>query len=83
MTYQYAGAQSDLVFKNSFEIVPRLNDTGIVWSGESSSANNVDCNSTTINTPQDCDQGRDFTHNDPTDGHAGFNFTKLDFSSIG
>ena len=72
-------AQTDLIFKSGMEypMVP-LNDTGITWAGESSSGNNTDCTSTTITSPQDCNTGRDFTHNDPTDGHAGFSFTKLD-----
>jgi len=74
--------QAQTVFNNGFEqpviqLTP-LNDTGITFAGEYPSGNNVDCTSTTITSPQDCHQGRDFTHNDDTDGHAGFSFTKLD-----
>lgn len=53
-----------------------LNDTGVTA-----------CADADINTAlcpvsqypnQDAQNGRDFTHNDPTDGIAGFSFTKLD-----
>ena len=54
-----------------------LNDTGIDWGGNHESGNNTDCSSN-IEAPQDCHQGRDATHNDDSDGHAGFSFTKLD-----
>lgn len=74
-------AKTDLIFKNGMEypMVP-LNDTGITWAGEIPTGNNADCNSTTITSPQDCNTGRDVTHPDPTDGHAGFSFIKLDSS---
>jgi hypothetical protein len=75
----YTIAQSDLIFKANFEILKTLiNDTGITWAGESPSGNNSDCTSTTITSPQDCNQGRDYTHNDDSDGLAGFSYTKLD-----
>ena len=54
-----------------------LNDTGIDWGGDYEYGNNRDCSSN-ISAPQDCHQGRDYTHNDDSDGHAGFSFTKLD-----
>ncbi len=62
----------------------KLNDTGITWSGNYASGNNSTCISST--TPdgdnavaaQDCSHGRDVTHNDDSDGHAGFSYTKLD-----
>ena len=54
-----------------------LNDTGINWGGDYPSNNNSDCSSD-VSAPQDCHQGRDATHNDDSDGHAGFSFTKLD-----
>ncbi|WP_457671444.1 Lcl domain-containing protein [Thiolapillus sp.] len=54
-----------------------LNDTGITWGGDYPNGNNATCTSN-INAPQDCNQGRDATHNDDSDGHAGFSFTKLD-----
>ena len=58
----------------------RLNDTGITWAGEYSSGNKTgnECSTTTITGKQDCHYGRDKTHNDDTDGMAGFSFTKLD-----
>ena len=54
----------------------RLNDTGITWGG--SYEKNEDSCTSDIDASQDCDQGRDATHNDDSDGHAGFSFTKLD-----
>ena len=58
-----------------------LNDTGIDWGGDYNgdfdAGNNSGCSSN-ISAPQDCHQGRDYTHNDDSDGHAGFSFTKLD-----
>jgi len=60
--------------------VPRpLNDTGITWGGDYPSGNNTTCTSN-IDAPQDCHQGRDAIHNDSTDGHGGFSYTKLDQS---
>jgi hypothetical protein len=56
-----------------------LNDTGITWGGDYPDGNNSTCTSN-INAPQDCHQGRDATHNDDSDGHGGFSFTKLDAS---
>jgi hypothetical protein len=55
----------------------QLNDTGIDWGGDYPDGNNATCTSN-IAAPQDCHYGRDATHNDDTDGHAGFSFTKLD-----
>jgi hypothetical protein len=56
-----------------------LNDTGINWGGDYPSGNNTDCTSN-ITSLQDCHHGRDATHNNDADGHAGFSFTKLDDS---
>ena len=56
-----------------------LNDTGITWGGNYPEGNNTTCTSN-IDAPQDCHQGRDATHNDPSDGHGGFSYTKLDAS---
>ena len=53
-----------------------LNDTGIDWSSDAASGSNSDCNP--ASTAQDCHHGRDQTHNDDSDGRAGFSFTKLD-----
>ena len=56
-----------------------LNDTGQTFGGSHPMGNDSACTSNdTIDAPQDCDQGRDATHNDDSDGHAGFSFTKLD-----
>ncbi len=71
----------NVIFENGFEqpaiqLTP-LNDTGITWGVDYPSGNNATCTSN-IASPQDCNQGRDFTHNDDSDGHAGFSFTKLD-----
>lgn len=57
-----------------------LNDTGIIWSGEFPSGNTSAPCSSNIFGFQDCHQGRDVTHNDNTDGHAGFSYTKLDLA---
>ncbi|MCI5134790.1 MAG: DUF1566 domain-containing protein [Candidatus Electrothrix sp. AW2] len=64
--------------------VRALNDTGITWSGNYAAGNNDTC--VASNTPdgdnvvvaQDCSHGRDAIHNDDSDGHAGFSYTKLD-----
>ena len=61
-----------------------LNDTGITWSGNYESGNNTACVASTtpdgdnVVATQDCSHGRDTTHNDDSDGHAGFSYTKLD-----
>lgn len=53
-----------------------LNDTGITFGGNYPSGNNAGCTGVTIEQ-QDCSHGRDVTHNDNSDGHAGFSYTKL------
>ncbi|NEX15358.1 MAG: hypothetical protein C1943_01660 [Halochromatium sp.] len=53
-----------------------LNDTGIDWCADGDS-NNLSCPVVSYPT-QDGDYGRDVIHNDDSDGHAGFSFTKLD-----
>ena len=75
-------AQSEIIFTNGFEIIIpllKLNDTGITGSGDYPLGNNIGCISN-MTSPQDCNVGRDATHPDPTDGIAGFSFTKLDAS---
>ena len=63
-----------------------LNDTGITWSGNYASGNNATCVSSStpdgdnVVAAQDCSQGGDTTHNDDSDGLAGFSYTKLDSS---
>lgn len=54
----------------------RLNDTGIVNCGDDG-YNEWFCPVAT-HPGQDAEYGRDVTHYDNSDGHAGFNFTKLD-----
>ena len=72
----YSIAQRSLISISAtpWQRIP-LNDTGIGWSGDDAYDN--DCNSS-IDAPQDCNQGRDLTHDDGSDGRAGFSFTKLD-----
>ena len=52
-----------------------LNDTGIDWCANGSS-NNLTCPVTDYPW-QDAQDGRDKTHDNDSDGHAGFSFTKL------
>lgn len=54
-----------------------LNDTGITFSGPTTSGSTGTCNST-LESPQDCEQGRDTTLGGVDGGRAGFSFTKLD-----
>ena len=68
---------NDIIFSSGFEqssnpiVAHPLNDTGITYSM---------ADETCIDVSQDCSYGRDATHNDDSDGHAGFSFTKLDMS---
>lgn len=69
---------------NQLSLLPaRLNDTGIMWSGNYASGKNATCVSAStpdgdnVVVAQDCSHGRDVTHNDNSDGHAGFSYTKL------
>ena len=59
-----------------------LNDTGTDWSGNIASGNNSTCVASSDNAvaAQDCSHGRDVTHDDDSDGHAGFSYTKLNSS---
>ena len=62
---------------SSSDIIPLLlNDTGITRGGNYPSGNNAGCSGVAIGA-QDCSGGRDITHNNNTDGHAGFSFTKI------
>ncbi len=54
----------------------KLNDTGIT-SCSDNSQNGLSCPVAGFDG-QDAEYGRDVTHNDDSDGHAGFSFTKLD-----
>lgn len=62
---------------SSIKVYP-LNDTGIVDCSDDYT-NNLICPVAT-HPGQDAEYGRDVTHNDDSDGHAGFSFTKLDAS---
>ncbi|MCB1582885.1 MAG: DUF1566 domain-containing protein [Marinicella sp.] len=80
-TCNYATANSEFIYRSGFEFALKLNDTGITWAAEFPSGNNLNCSITGTNTsPQDCNDGRDVLFNDDSDGHAGFSYTKLDFS---
>ncbi len=52
-----------------------LNDTGITQCGNADS--NIQACPQNGYVNQDAEHGRDVTHNDDTDGHAGFSFTKI------
>ena len=73
---------------NSSVVAVPLNDTGITWSGNYASGNNTECIASTtpdgdnVVAAQDCSHGRDATHNDDSDGHAGFSYTKLDSNGV-
>lgn len=54
-----------------------LNDTGTTFGSDFPHGHNVTCIGENI-MQQDCSHGRDATHNDDSDGLAGFSFTKLD-----
>lgn len=53
-----------------------INDTGVVGCANETT-NNLTCPQADFPN-QDAQQGRDVTHNDDSDGHAGFSYTKLD-----
>jgi len=53
-----------------------LNDTGLTWGGNYPAGNNLNCIGETIEQ-QDCSFGRDNRTGTNSNGHAGFNFTKL------
>lgn len=63
---------------NSFVSTGRLNDTGITRCGSVDGTSNDLACPVTEAPGQDAEYGRDVTHNDDSDGHAGFSFTKLD-----
>jgi len=58
-----------------------LNDTGIIECSNNNSSLLTTCPQN--NAPgQDAEQGRDATHNDDSDGHAGFSFTQIDATGM-
>lgn len=79
-------ATGQVIFFDGFEAQPtptftviKLNDTGITWGGNYPSGSNSTCTGAVI-AAQDCSHGRDASTalNAPNNGHAGFDFTKLD-----
>jgi len=54
----------------------KVNGTGITWGANYPTGNNVDCTGEAIEQ-QDCSLGREQTHNDDSDGRAGFSYTKI------
>ena len=86
-TFEHAKQQ----IVNTIKLTGRLNDTGITVCGDYAYSNVHDCNLLIDSkgypippdvraqgTGQDGHVGRDVTHNDDSDGHAGFSFTKID-----
>ena len=79
------GKHSDTVtITITTDIVSRLNDTGINFSGNAESGNNAESDNENENcaggaavAQQDCSHGRDADENNSTDGHAGFSFIKI------
>lgn len=67
-----------ITFANTDAVTTKLNDTGITRCGNADN-NDLDCAQAGYPN-QDAEHGRDVTHNDDSDGHAGFSFTKLDAS---
>ncbi|MGR0482592.1 MAG: Calx-beta domain-containing protein [Candidatus Electronema sp. V4] len=86
MTLGNTGATGTITNDDSAKTTGALNDTGVTWSGRYDSGNNTTCVSSSIPVgdnvvaAQDCSHGRDATHNDNSDGQAGFSYTKLDSS---
>jgi len=81
----YSNVVSAQIAGNPPSFIPfALNDTGITWSGTyPPDRNNTTCVSNlpdgdNVFKAQDCSHGRDVTHHDDSDGHAGFSYTKLD-----
>ncbi len=78
-TYTTNAITANCTVVASFAVVAspmNLNDTGINWGGSYPNGNNPGCTGEEIGA-QDCSHGRDVTHNDNADGHAGFSFTKI------
>ena len=79
-TYTTGAVTADCTVSVSFTddsvMVLPLNDTGITRCANETD-NDLNCAQEGF-PGQDAEYGRDATHNDDTDGHAGFSFTKLD-----
>ncbi len=79
MRVKYLKALVLLVYAGVSPALP-LNDTGIIRCGSADGSSN-DLNCPQAGAPgQDAEFGRDVTHNDDSDGKAGFSFSKLDAS---
>ncbi|MBT4520562.1 MAG: DUF1566 domain-containing protein [Halieaceae bacterium] len=72
----FAFLATDEVFYLEPVFIRPFNDTGIIFGQNYLDGNNADCTGVTIEQ-QDCSHGRDATHKDDSDGHAGFSYTKL------
>lgn len=59
----------------------KVNGTGITWGGSYPTGNNTECIGQAIEQ-QDCSLGRELTHNDDSDGRAGFSFKKFDANGV-
>lgn len=57
---------------------PAQNTLDCAATGSGSSVAGIDGDGDSVPPGQDAHYGRDASHNDPSDGHAGFSFTKLD-----
>jgi VCBS repeat-containing protein len=79
-TYQVSdgnGGSDTAIITLSVQFAAKLNDTGTVNYCSNSTSNRLPCPQTNFEG-QDAEFGRDVTHPDNSDGHAGFSFTKLD-----
>jgi Protein of unknown function (DUF1566)/Divergent InlB B-repeat domain len=78
--------QKDIQVKADFTPIPPppvkqlLNDTGITGCSNITALDQNCPQSGYLG--QDAESGRDFTHKDDTDGHAGFSFTKIDSNGV-
>lgn len=59
----------------------KVNGTGITWGANYPTGNNQSCTGEAIDQ-QDCSLGRELTHNDDSNGRAGFDFTKVDEDGV-
>lgn len=71
----FASAQVSAVLLKPVQATGKLNDTGIT-ACSNATENNLPCPVAGFPN-QDAQSGRDVTHNDNSDGHAGFSFTKI------
>ena len=75
-TFTISSVDGDCDITLSFKLpTAPQNDTGITRCGNADD-NDLDCPQADF-PGQDAEYGRDVTHNDDSDGHAGFSFTKI------